>query len=508
MTTSSRPSGSKSPGTIQAILEQGADLHPRRKAVSFEGRSLSYAGLDRAAERMADRLVRGCGVARGDRVAVLLKNTPEFIVSFFGILKAGAVVVPLNYFLTPPEIRYIANDCEVSVIISSGEFREALSGIFEKLPALRKVLFMEDADPGNAAGAGGEAPRAPACPEDTALIIYTSGTTGHPKGAVLNHANIISNIAGSASALEVTGRDRLLLVLPVFHSFTITACILMPLYCGACIVMLRSVQPFTGFMKALLLKRITILIGIPALFNILVGMRFPWWARFIVRIRVCISGSSPLPPSTLHLWRHRRFPPLLEGYGLSEASPVVSINPYRGVAKGGSVGLPVPGVRVGILGEEGGTGEIIVSGPNVMKGYYNRPEDTKKALRDGWLRTGDMGRIDEDGYLFIVGRKSDMILVHGMNVYPREIEEVLYAHPRVKEAAVVGRQDEKHGEIPVAFLSMEGGEEGDLRELREHCARQLAKYKVPRKFLFLDSLPRTGTGKILKRELRKMAGEL
>lgn len=509
MTISSPLSGSSSFKNIPAILERGALLHPRRKAVIFEGRSITYAALNRSADSMARRLARKHGVARGDRVAVLLHNSPEFITSFFGAMKTGAVVVPLNYFLTPSEIRYIAGDCEVKVLITSGEFRGLVSQIFEKLPALGDVIYVDEEREDEAAPAGpdGGAFRG-AGPGDMAAIIYTSGTTGHPKGAMLTHCNLIGNLVSSAAAVEVVKRDRFLLVLPVFHAFTITACILMPLFAGARIVMLRSVRPFDAVMKALLSQKITVFIGIPGIFNIFAGLKFSWWIRFFMRIRVCISGSAPLPCSTLERWQSRFAFPLLEGYGLSEASPVVSINPYRGRRKTGSVGVPIPGVKVRILSERGGDGdegEILVKGPNIMKGYYNRPEDTKKAFHEGWLRTGDMGRIDDDGYIFIVGRKSELLLVHGMNVYPREIEEVLYCHPKVCEAAVVGRNVDRLGEMPVAFLSLVEGENATYREMKEHCSRQLARYKVPRRFVFLDSLPRTSTGKILKRDLQEMA---
>jgi long-chain acyl-CoA synthetase len=346
--------------------------------------------------------------------------------------------------------------------------------------------------------------------EDLAVIIYTSGTTGRPKGAMLTHGNLLSNVAASGSSIRVKARDRVIFFIPMFHSFTLTACILMPLSVGAGIIAVTRLRSLPHLVREMVVRRATIFIGIPHVYDVMAQHGLPWWARPLFRLRLCISGSAPLSAATLKAFERRVRIPLLEGYGLSETSPVVSINPLDGIRKPGSVGLPIPGVEVRIVSGDGGSlppgekGEIAVRGPNVMRGYLNRPRETKETIRDGWLLTGDIGTLDGEGYLYIVDRKKEMILFHGMNVYPREIEEVLYRHPRVAEAAVVGKPDRHRGEIPVAFVSLREGEgEGDAApELIAWCRQYLAGYKVPHTIAILDKLPRNAAGKIVKNELK------
>jgi long-chain acyl-CoA synthetase len=343
---------------------------------------------------------------------------------------------------------------------------------------------------------------------DLAVIIYTSGTTGKPKGAMLTHGNMLSNVAGSGASIGIDRRDGILLMLPMFHSFTLTACILMPLSVGARIVLVDRLRSIPHVIKSMVLKRATILIGIPHIYDVMANRGIPWWLRMLLRLRVCISGSSPLSEATLKRFEAKIGIPLLEGYGLSETSPVVSINPLQGPRKPGSVGRPIPGVEVRIVsgcGAElprGRVGEIAVRGPNVMRGYLNHPRETKETIREGWLLTGDIGKIDDDGYIYILDRKKDMILFHGMNVYPREIEEVLFSHPAVAEAAVVGKPDPRRGEVPVAFVSLKDGAHIEAPALITYCKQSLAAYKIPHRIVISEKLPRTATGKILKRELR------
>jgi long-chain acyl-CoA synthetase len=295
----------------------------------------------------------------------------------------------------------------------------------------------------------------------------------------------------------------------MFHSFMLTVCIFTPLSVGAGIVLIKSVQPFRSAMREIIRNRATILVGIPQLFQALAEARIPFWLHWVLKLRLAVSGAAPLPAETLTKFDRKFHFPLLEGYGLSEASPVVSFNPIRGVRKAGSVGLPLPDVQVKIFDDQGQelpagqVGEIAVSGPNVMRGYYNHPEETAASLRDNWLHTGDMGKKDEDGYIYIVDRRKEMLLVRGMNVYPREIEEVLHQFPNVREAAVVPKLDEKRGEVPIAFVSPVEGTKLDPAEILRFCKERLADYKIPREIRIVEALPRTATGKIAKLELKK-----
>ena len=342
---------------------------------------------------------------------------------------------------------------------------------------------------------------------DTAVIVYTSGTTGYPKGAMLSHNNLIANVKSCSSFIKVVKKDKFLLALPMFHSFTFTACILMPLANGASIIALFSIQPFKEVLKNILLHGVTVFIGIPKLYDILSEKKVPWFIKIFLRIRTCISGSAPLSGQTLENFKKNIKLTLLEGYGLSEAAPVVAVNPLFGVQKAGSVGIPVPGVKVKIVDKDmnelpvGQPGEILVKGKNVMLGYYNKPEETKEIIIDGWLRTGDIGKLDKEGYIYIVDREKNMILSQGMNIYPREIEETILMHNAVEETAVIGIQDDKLNEIPIAFIVIKPNQSLGRKEILDFCKERLARYKCPRKFIFLEKLPRSGVGKILKNEL-------
>ncbi len=308
---------------------------------------------------------------------------------------------------------------------------------------------------------------------------------------------------------KVTRKDRFLLFLPMFHAFSFMVCLLLPVTIGASVIILRSVKPFSNVIKAVVFGRASFFIAIPPVYNLLSMKRFPRLILRLLPLRICVSGAAPLSRDTLARWEKNYPIPLLEGYGLTEASPVVSCNPLDGPRKPGSVGLPLPGVETRILSEDGAelprgqVGEIAVRGPNVMKGYLNAPEATAETLKDGWLHTGDLGYIDEDGYIFIVDRKKDLIISHGMNIYPREIEEALYAHQAVRQAAVVGVADEGRGEVPKAFVSLHEGHALTEKELKTFLKERIASYKLPRHVVFMDALPSNSTGKILKKELRK-----
>jgi long-chain acyl-CoA synthetase len=340
---------------------------------------------------------------------------------------------------------------------------------------------------------------------DLAVIIYTSGTTGRSKGAMLSHGNLLHNVESCRLALETVHEDRMAVLLPMFHSYILTVGIFLPLIVGGQIVLVKSLQQSRLILQELCARQATILPAIPPFYRALTALTVPFKLPF----RICISGSAPLPLQVLNEFQEKFGIPLIEGYGLSEASPVVAKNPIHGQRKAGSIGLPIPHVEMSVQDEAGKIlpageiGEICVRGGNVMQGYWNHPEETAKAFRHGWLLTGDVGYHDREGYYYITDRKKDMLLVNGNNVYPREIEEVIYQFPGVKETAVVGMPDSRKGEQPVAFVVANDGVTLDERALLQFVRERLADYKAPRKAVFLPALPRNATGKILKTELRK-----
>ena len=488
--------------TVISRFETMARARPRKGGIFWGRETIRYAELADRIGLYASNLSARAGVRPGNRVGLLLKNCPEFVYALYAALKLGAVVVPINNFLKAPEIQHIVDDGKLDCLVTSGDFSETLS----KVSGTHVWQVVDLEKPGAAPVATWPVLRR----SETAVIIYTSGTTGKPKGALLSHGNIDSNVQSCVKALEETGDDRLTLLLPMFHSFMLTVCIFTPLSMGAGIVLIRSVHPFKAAMREMIVNRATIFVGIPQIFQALAQAKIPFWMHWVLKIRMAVSGAAPLPRETLDLFERKMRFPLLEGYGLSEASPVVSFNPIRGVRKAGSVGLPLPDIEVKIFDDHGvelpagQVGEIVVRGPNVMQGYYNHPAETAEALRNGWLHTGDMGRKDDDGYIYIVDRRKELLLVRGMNVYPREIEEVIYQFPNVREAAVVAKADEKRGEIPVAFVSAVDGAAVESDALLKFCRERLADYKVPREVRVVVSLPRTATGKIAKLELKKM----
>ena len=482
------------------FLEQ-ADRHPRRKALLFEFNTWRYADVRRLIHAQATQL-RTAGLKPGQRAAILLKNCPAYVFNLFAVWACGAVAVPINHFLKSAEIDFILKDSGVTLLITDSEFNATTGALAAPVRKYSIDQLPED-------GERVFSPEFRNDPNELAVIIYTSGTTGHPKGACLTHGNLIANVESCEDALGVkSSSDRILIILPMFHSFMMTVGILTPLLTGFGIVLVTSLKPLNNIIQSMILTRVTILPAIPQVYQALANTSIPWYVHWLLALRLAISGAAPLPAETLERFNRKFRIKLLEGYGLSEASPVVSFNPLRGVQKQGSCGVPVKNVEVSIRDESGRmlpageVGEVCVRGPNVMSGYLNNADETAKTIRDGWLHTGDLGRMDGDGYLYIVDRLKDMLLVHGMNVYPREIEEVIHRFPGVKECAVVGRPDTSKGETPVAFVAAEEGKPIDLKTLREHCRSNLADYKCPREFHFLPALPRNPAGKILKTELR------
>src|SRR5439155_8917852 len=337
-----------------------------------------------------------------------------------------------------------------------------------------------------------------------AVLIYTSGTTGRPKGAMLSHANLLHNVESCRIVLQTVEADRFAVLLPMFHSYMLTVGLLLPLLVGGSIVLIKSLHAPRSVLKEVFERQATVLPAIPQFYRSMVSAPI----EPPLPLRICISGAAPLPAQILKEFEAKFHIPLIEGYGLSEASPVVTKNPLDRTRKPGSIGLPIPNVEVSIQDDSGRllgakeVGEVCVRGGNVMAGYWNQPDETAKAIRNGWLLTGDIGYRDEEGYYYITDRKKEMLLVNGINVYPREIEEILYHFPGDKEAAVIGRPDPRKGEHPVAFVAANDGAVLEEQAIQLFLRRKLADYKVPRKVVMLPFLPRTATGKILKTDLR------
>ena len=471
-----------------------------RAALKLDDAVLSYAALDDASARAA-ALLRERGVATGDRVGLMLPNVPEFAIAYYGILRAGATVVPMNVLFRRREVAFLLADSQAELLLVwhgfADEAQEAAAeagiecvvvapGVLEQPQPLAGAVARE--------------------PADTAVILYTSGTTGTPKGAELTHANLGRNAEIAVDLFSLEPGSVILGSLPLFHSFGQTCTLNAAVLAGASTTLLPRFDPGRA-LEIVERDRVSVFMGVPTMYNAL--LHHPERERFDASsLQRCVSGGASLPIELRHGFEQAFGCAILEGYGLSETSPIASFNHPDRVRKPGSIGTPVDGVEmklVGPAGEDvplGEVGEIVIRGHNVMKGYWGKPDATADAISGaGWFRSGDLARMDEDGYFFIVDRLKDMIIRGGYNVYPREIEEVLYAHRAVREAAVVGIPHPELGEEVAAAVALKPEAEATEDELREFVKEQVAAYKYPRLVWFVDELPKTATGKILKREL-------
>ena len=473
-----------------------------KTAIFWGGDEFSFDHAHSIAKCLAKRLKVEFELQPGDRVALWLKNCPEFVFSLFGILLGEGVVVSINSFLTPDEVGYIVEDCGAKVIISEASMGKETSILVNNSPGL-KVIEVESLNRMDSINYT----LLEQSPEDLALIIYTSGTTGKPKGAMLSHQNLMSNVNAIIEAADITNEDRMAVLLPMFHSFTMTVGLLLPMTRGLSIVAIKSLNPPKNIITEIIQHRATVMPAIPQLYRAFVNVKLP----SDLPLRVCFSGAAPLPVEVLNAFNKNVGIPLLEGYGLSETSPVACMNPLNGERKPGSVGLPIGDVQFQIRNDDGfvlpvgDPGEICIKGHNIMMGYWNNLEATEASIKDGWLLTGDIGHLDNDGYLYITDRKKDMLLVNGINVYPREVEEIIYQFNGVSEVAVVGINDPRKGDFVVACIVPDEGFKIDEIELKSFLKTKLAAYKLPRKIIIMEALPRNATGKILKTELRVVA---
>ena len=473
-----------------------------KTAIFWGGDEFSFDHAYSIAKCLAKRLKVEFELQPGDRVALWLKNCPEFVFSLFGILLGEGVVVSINSFLTPDEVGYIVEDCGAKVIISEASMEKETSILVNNSPGLN-VIEVESLNRMDST----DYTLLEQSPEDLALIIYTSGTTGKPKGAMLSHQNLMSNVNAIIEAADITNEDRIAVLLPMFHSFTMTVGLLLPMTRGLSIVSIKSLNPPKNIITEIIQHRATVMPAIPQLYRAFVNVKLP----SDLPLRVCFSGAAPLPVEVLNAFNKNVGIPLLEGYGLSETSPVACMNPLNGERKPGSVGLPIGDVQFQIRNDDGfvlpvgDPGEICIKGHNIMMGYWNNLEATEASIKDGWLLTGDIGHLDKDGYLYITDRKKDMLLVNGINVYPREVEEIIYQFNGVSEVAVVGINDPRKGDFVVACIVPDEGFKIDQIELKSFLKTKLAAYKLPRKIIIMEALPRNATGKILKTELRIVA---
>ncbi len=531
---------------VDELLRRAAKQFRDRPAVTFYGKSLSYAELDAAIDRFAAGL-QAIGIHPGDRVSLVLPNTPHFVIAFFAVLRAGAIVVQTNPLYTPRELEALWKDAGVETVVALDLFWHNVSrarastrmkrvvvcdvGEFLKTP-LRQLYPIKKRRDLKKQGHWplvipredgvyrfSDLSRTPAnrhrgvrrSPDDVALFQYTGGTTGTPKGAMLTHRNLVANAMQTAAWLPAgsQGPERVLGAIPLFHVYGLTAVMLFSIVMGNEMILYPNPREIDQILKLINKTKPSLFPGVPTMYIAI--LRNPKLSRYDLRsIRACISGAAPLPNEVRKQFEAATGGRLVEGYGLTEASPVTHCNPLNGVVKE-CIGIPFPDTDAKIVDPEdpskeppqGEVGELAIRGPQVMKGYWNKPEETAMVLHDGWLLTGDLARMDDDGYFSIVDRKKDMIICSGYNVYPREVEEVLFMHPAVAQAAAIGIPDPYRGETVKAFVVLKAGQTATEADVIAFCKERLAAFKVPKAVEFEKELPMSLVGKVLRRQLRE-----
>jgi long-chain acyl-CoA synthetase len=496
------------------LLPDAAAAHPDKAALVAGDRSITYAELDDRVRRVAGALA-GIGVSEGDRVAFLLGTRPEFVEVLHGAWRLGAVAAPLNVMLTPEEAGYILADAEAKVVVAERSLLPTVLAVRDRLAALDHVLVVGGRSPRKTLSYEKLLSRAPQAPAsapvegDLALLAYTAGTTANPKGAALTHGNLLANLDQMARvpALREAESDVILLALPLFHIYALNVVLGITIREGATAVLVERFDPVRT-LELVERHRVTALFGAPPMFG--AWLRAAEGRTFdLSSVRLAVSGAAPLPGEVLAAFRERFGITIWEGYGLTETAPAVSTNALGAEPKPGSIGIVLPGVEVRLIDdrgedvEEGDPGEIVVRGPNVFAGYWRKPDETEAALHDGWFRTGDVAYRDEDGYLYIVDRSKDLVIVSGFNVYPKEVEEAIEGHPLVAECAVIGVPDERTGEAVKALVVPVPGAALTEDDVMEHCRGRLARFKWPREVLLVADLPKHITGKVLRRRLRE-----
>jgi len=491
--------------------------------------------------RLANALA-GLGVKKGDRVAIYTANAPQYVISYYAILKIGAVIVPINPLYVAHEVEHQVKDAGAETIIVMSRFypivqkvrshtplkRVIVTNIKEYFPPVIKLLFtlLKEKKGGDRvvvapgdyewgellANASADKPKVATSSEETAVLLYTGGTTGVSKGAELSHRNIVANAIQCRYWFGIKdgeeGKEVILTALPLFHSFGMTTCMNFGIYVAGALILIPNPRDLKDVLTNIAHHKPTVFPGVPTMYVAINNS--PLTAQYdLSSIKACLSGGAGLPMEVAKRFKEIAGANLVEGYGLSETSPVVTANPVFGDNRVGTIGVPVPDTDIKIMDIDTGSkemptgesGEVVVKGPQVMKGYWNRPDETAIAMRDGWFYTGDIGIMDADGYITIVDRKKDMIIAGGFNIYPRDVEEVIYQHPKVQEVVVAGLPDLYRGETVKAYVILKPGETATAEDIMEFCKGKLAKFKVPTSVEFRDTLPKSMVGKILRRIL-------
>ena len=532
------------PLTIPDLLENATNNHPKQTACVFAGARMNYEQINQQVEKLASAL-HDLGVSKGERVAIMMPNCPQAIIAYYATLSLGAVTVMTNPLYVERELEHQWGDSDVEIVISLDLFWPQIEAVREKLPIKHVILGgIQDYMPlikktlaplalkrkGRWVDVkytdtvhsfkklikrqSGQRPPVDLGPEDLACLQYTGGTTGLPKGAMLTHRNLIASLSQVRTFIlyeHGEAEDIVLAIMPFFHVYGMNGLMNMATFMAGTLVLIPQPE-IKPIVDAIVSERPTFFTGVPALFVALNNYRTIDQID-LTCIKAVFSGAAPLPVDVMEKFEERTGARIAEAYGMTEASSVTHVNPLKGQRKFGSIGVPIIGTDAKIVDvndpsielEVGVEGELMVKGPQIMLGYWNSSEETADALRDGWLLTGDIAHMDDEGYFYIVDRKKDMILSAGFNVYPREVEEVLYQHPKVKEAAVIGIPDGMRGERITAYITLLPDEIATTTEIRKFCRERLAPYKQPRKIIFRDDLPMSLAGKVLRRQLREEA---
>ncbi|WP_275118489.1 long-chain-fatty-acid--CoA ligase [Alkalihalobacterium chitinilyticum] len=506
--------------TIPDILKETTQKYPQHIALTFYGNEMTYEKLAQLSQAFASAL-QGAGVNKDDRVAIMLPNCPQFVISYYGILTAGAIVTQVNPMLVERELAHILIDSGAETIVVFDALYPRFKAVQEQTK-VKNVIVVSFGEPPSLeedlsfeqflGTAKSFTPPKFDPEQDVAVLQYTGGTTGRSKGAMLTHRNLMANLEQVYEFFKndfEVGKERTLTVIPLFHVFGMTSCMNLAIYTAATNILFPRFD-LQEVLETIKKEKPTTFPGVPTMYVAITN--HPNAQDYgIDSIRICNSGSAPMPIELMKDFEAKTGAKILEGYGLSETAPTTHVNPMFSKRKPGSVGIGIPSTEYKIVdvasGTEevpaGETGEVIIRGPQVMKGYWNMPEETEHTLRNGWLYTGDIGKVDEEGYLYIVDRKKDMIIASGFNIYPRDIEEVLYEHEAVQEAVVIGVPDPYRGETVKAVIVLKQGKTADEQEMMKYCQKNLAAYKVPKIIEFRDELPKTSVGKILRRTLRE-----
>jgi long-chain acyl-CoA synthetase len=495
---------------LRDLIETQAERFGDKAVIRFHDEDVTYRQLDERSTRVASAL-RKLGIHKGDRVCLLMDNGPEFYYVYFGIIKLGAIAGPVNCWWQTGEIQYLLNDSGAAALFVDAPYRLHADRVRGETPALKHMIargFEADGYLPFDSFLRGEdrLEEVPIGLDDTSTIVYTSGTTGNPKGVLLSHGNILTNSWQATKLADISDRDVVMCFLPLFHVNGLVITGTAPMTVGAQIVLRKNFSA-SDFWETVARYRVNIFSGVPTVYQILLAT--PGSEHVDVSsLRYGVCGAAPMPVEAIRRFEEQFRMIIVEGYGLTEGTAGATANPINGVRKIGSIGIPFEGSEIRIVDEEdrevpqGDVGEITIRGGHVMKGYFNKPEETALALRGGWLHTGDMAYRDEDGYLFIVDRKKEMVIRGGENIYPKELEGILFTHPKILEAAVIGVPDPIYGEEVQACVVLRPGETLGEEELRDWCRGNMASYKVPRYVDFRDSLPKNIIGKVLKKELR------